>query len=300
MQISTKLYNERALGQFNQITSDIQNTQARIATGKQLLRASDDPSAAVNIAFAKEQKEILARFDSNIDRAQSRLALTESTLGDAINLLTRVQELAIQARNDTYSVDDRKAIGAEVSQLKETLMGFANTRDTQGKFLFSGYRVHTQPFVANDEGGVDYHGDRGLHAVQISETMKMKMGIDGAEAFLRVRDGDKAVSVFSILTTIEDELNAGFINAPALDKIDNAISHLSIQRTGLGAQMNKGEVQKSAIAKRMVLMDEDISRMEDADLAKLVTELQSKIVNRDAAQQAFVKIGQQSLFDFIR
>jgi len=40
--------------------------------------------------------------------------------------------------------------------------------------------------------------------------------------------------------------------------------------------------------------------MEDADLAKLVTELQSKIVNRDAAQQAFVKIGQQSLFDFIR
>ena len=59
-------------------------------------------------------------------------------------------------------------------------------------------------------------------------------------------------------------------------------------------------MQKSAIAKRMVLMDEDISKMEDADLAKLVTELQSKIVNRDAAQQAFVKIGQQSLFDFIR
>jgi len=59
-------------------------------------------------------------------------------------------------------------------------------------------------------------------------------------------------------------------------------------------------VQKSAIAKRMMLMDEDISKMEDADLAKLVTELQSKIVNRDAAQQAFVKIGQQSLFDFIR
>jgi hypothetical protein len=28
--------------------------------------------------------------------------------------------------------------------------------------------------------------------------------------------------------------------------------------------------------------------------------LQSQIVNRDAAQQAFVKIGQQSLFDYIR
>ena len=39
--------------------------------------------------------------------------------------------------------------------------------------------------------------------------------------------------------------------------------------------------------------------MGDADLYKLVTELQS-LTNRDAAQQAFAKIGQQSLFDYIR
>ena len=49
----------------------------------------------------------------------------------------------------------------------------------------------------------------------------------------------------------------------------------------------------------MMLMDENILRMEDADLARLVTELQAKIVNRDAAQRAFIKIGQQSLFDYI-
>ena len=47
-------------------------------------------------------------------------------------------------------------------------------------------------------------------------------------------------------------------------------------------------------------MDENLSNLEDADLAALVTELQSQIVSRDAAQQAFVKIGQQSLFDYIR
>ena len=301
MQISTKLYNEMAVNQFNTITGEIQDTQARIATGKNLLRASDDPTAAANIAFAKDQKVMLERFDVNIDHAQSRLTLTESTLGEAINLLTRIYELSIQARNDTYNALDRKAIGAEVGQLKETLLGFANTRDERGDFLFSGYRVRTMPFALNDEGGVAYQGDRGVHAVQVSESMKMNTGIDGAEAFMRVRDdGGQAVSVFDILTSVEAELNAGVINDSAIDRVNAALSHMSVQRTALGAQINKGDVQKTAIAQRMMLMDENISRMEDADLARLVTELQAKIVNRDAAQQAFIKIGQQSLFDYIR
>ena len=67
----------------------------------------------------------------------------------------------------------------------------------------------------------------------------------------------------------------------------------------VGGQSNKGDVQKTAIAQRMMLMDENILRMEDEDLARLVTELQAKIVNHDAAQQDFIKFGQQSLFDYI-
>ena len=47
-------------------------------------------------------------------------------------------------------------------------------------------------------------------------------------------------------------------------------------------------------------MEEDISNLEDADIAKLVTDLQSKIVSRNAAQQAFVKISQDSLFNYLR
>ena len=46
-------------------------------------------------------------------------------------------------------------------------------------------------------------------------------------------------------------------------------------------------------------MSENLTKLEDADITKLVTELQTMLVNRDAAQ-AFAKIGQQSLFDFLR
>ena len=47
-------------------------------------------------------------------------------------------------------------------------------------------------------------------------------------------------------------------------------------------------------------MSENLSQLEDADITKLVIELQTMLVNRDAATQAFAKIGQQNLFDFLR
>ena len=50
----------------------IQQNQARIATGKNILKASDDPIAAVNISAAKEQKTENARYIENIGRALFR------------------------------------------------------------------------------------------------------------------------------------------------------------------------------------------------------------------------------------
>jgi flagellar hook-associated protein 3 FlgL len=78
------------------------------------------------------------------------------------------------------------------------------------------------------------------------------------------------------------------------------ISHLANQRTRVGAAMNVAEVQSDVVAKRELLIRKALSELQDADLAEVVAELQSLLVNREATQQVFARIGQQSLFDFIR
>ena len=85
-----------------------------------------------------------------------------------------------------------------------------------------------------------------------------------------------------------------------LDRMNIAVEHFSLQQTKLGSEMNRAEMQRGVNDKRLLLMNEDISNLEDADLAKLVTDLQAKLVSRNAAQQAFVKIAQDSLFNYIR
>lgn len=300
MPISTKLFNDQAVTRFNRLTSEIQNTQSKIATGKNVLRASDDPVTAANISFTRDQKVMLDRFNTNIDRARTRLTVTENVLADSANVLTRAYELALQGRNDALSPADRVAIAQEVEQLKETMVGLANSRDSYGNFLFSGFKVNQVPFRYDEAGKVQYHGDSGAHTVQISEDLRIRTGIEGADLFLRVDTKTGGQDVFAILERLESDLRAGYANAGSIDDLDSSIQHFSIQQTRVGAELNKADLQQSALEKRILLMDENLSSMEDADLAALVTELQSQIVSRDAAQQAFVKVGQQTLFDYIR
>ena len=243
---------------------------------------------------------MLDRFNTNIDRARTRLTVTENVLADAANVLTRAYELALPGRNDALSPADRVAIAQEVEQLKETMVGLANSRDSYGNFLFSGFKVNQVPFRYDEAGKVQYHGDSGAHTVQISEDLRIRTGIEGADLFLRVDTKTGGQDVFAILETLESDLRAGYANAGSIDDLDSSIQHFSIQQTRVGAELNKADLQQSALDKRILLMDENLSSMEDADLAALVTELQSQIVSRDAAQQAFVKVGQQTLFDYIR
>ena len=46
MEVSTKLFNAQATKNFGKINEQIQDTQAKIASGKSFLKASDDPVTA--------------------------------------------------------------------------------------------------------------------------------------------------------------------------------------------------------------------------------------------------------------
>jgi flagellar hook-associated protein 3 FlgL len=113
-------------------------------------------------------------------------------------------------------------------------------------------------------------------------------------SFGAVDENEQPIGTPRILTDVDQLLGRGIGN------LKSAMDHLSIQQAVLGAQMSKAEVQRGALASRKLAVSQDISKLGDADLARLVTDLQSQLTNRDAAQQAFAKIGQQSLFDYLR
>ena len=300
MPISTRVYNDIAMSTLNRITGDIQGIQQRIATGRNILKTSDNPAVGAKISFTKDQKILLDRFNSNIDRAQLRLSQAESAVETGVNILQRVYELGVQARNDTYNAGDRKVIAMEVRNLKDQIQHLANSRDTNGQYIFAGYKVNTKPFVVDENGVVVHAGDRGVHNLQISDNQKIATSLDGADVFMRVPHSEGVGNIFSSLDEMIASLEDGKMEDVNLEKINKALDHFTLQQTKLGSQMNRAELQREVNEKRLLLINEDISNLEDADIAKLVTELQAKLVSRNAAQQSFIKIAQDNLFNYIR
>ena len=300
MPISTRVYNDLAMSTLNRITGDIQGIQQRIATGRNILKTSDNPAVGAKVSFTKDQKILLERYNSNIDRAQNRLSQAESAVGIGVNVLQRVYELGIQARNDTNNGGDRKVIAMEVRNLRDQMLSLANSRDTNGQYIFSGYKVDSKPFVNDENGDIVHMGDRGVHELQISDNQRISTSLDGADVFIRV-PGDEAIeSVFSTLDSMISSLENGEMEDEDIDRVNRALDHFSLQQTKLGSQMNRADLQREVNDKRLLLMNENISNLEDADIAKLVTELQAKLVSRNAAQQTFIKIAQDNLFNYIR
>ena len=175
-----------------------------------------------------------------------------------------------------------------------------NTEDASGQALFAGYKVNKNAFAKDLDGNIQYMGDRGQNYLKIAENMTIITGIDGATAFLRVPSENDHKSVFRVIEAIEDAFDDGDFPDVAITDLQRGIEHFSLQQTYIGAQLNKANIQEEALQRRQIVMSENLTKLEDADITKLVTELQTMLVNRDAATQAFAKIGQQSLSDFLR
>ena len=300
MQVSTKVFNDQALARFGEATKEIQNVQAKIATGKNLLRASEDPVAAVEISFAKDKQKTLLRFQDNIARVKDRLELTEISMTEMQNILTRIYELTIQAKNDTNSTADREAIRQEIINLKDMMVTLVNTQDSNGDAIFAGYKSDVIPFKENDQGVVQFFGDQGVARLQISETLMAATSINGVDAFMRVNTETGYKDVFSIVDGIIDNMEDISTNTTVIGEIKSSLSHFSNKLTEVGSLINLADLQNDTIEKRLMLVTEDLSELAHADLSQLVTTLQSLLLNRDASQQSFALIGQQSLFDYLR
>ena len=426
MQISSKLFNQQQLKQFSSTTEELQDLQNKIATGENILRASDDPVGSVELSGLNVVKKQIEQYERNVNSANDRLSLLDKNLENLSNVFIRVQELIIQASSDVLGASDREAIAIEVDQMKEEILSLANAQDSNGSFLFSGYKTNTIPFEKDLTGKINYKGDRGIASLSISESRVMETTLDGGTLFQAVKGpSGENVSIFQMLEdisysirtasggvdsvkstgvaelTFENEnpgtwtfdltgnlgtatitaeitgedpaefvrqINLGntgvvatimddgktikltdsvngpmeiknlsvygidtaqkdpssFFNVQPTDGIGNNIGgvqklydndqlpskqldnvastqvHIANNRGEIGARTNSLDRQAELLANRRLGVEKDVSDLKDADLASLVTNLQSMLTSMQASQQSFVKISQLNLFDYLR
>ena len=106
----------------------------------------------------------------------------------------------------------------------------------------------------------------------------------------------KDISSSDVVERINDNrLQIASIN----DKIKDAFEQFSTARAQVGASSRIAQDNEAAAQDVLVTLEEDMSKIRDADLASLLTQLEFLMTNKEAAQATFTRITSKSLFDFL-
>ncbi len=307
MKISTHLLFDRASTQMSNVQSNLTQTQTQLAQGKQIINASDSPNQAANI---QRLKSILSRqesYQNSLNTIKARLESEDTTLNSAGNLLVRAKEVAVQGANDTLSSSDRKALGTELQALRDQLLSLANTRDSNGNYLFSGSRVKQAAFVETANGSPVYMGDQTRMNVRVGEQRSIPVNRTGTDAFVPVPRADTnnnstGVGFFQVLDDLISGLNSskGTDIRRGLGEIDTLTQGVSLARAQIGTNLNVVDQQSSVVEDTTLNLKTTLSSIEDLDYASAITKMNQQMMSLEAAQSSFAKISQLNLFNFIK
>ncbi len=186
MKVSTSYLFDRATDRMSVIQNRLAKTQAQMAETKQILNPSDAPDQAAAIQRLKGEVDRQEKNSGMLKIAQSRYKAEEAALNSANDVLIRLKELTIQAANGTVASNDRQAIAAEMSTLKDQLLSLGNSRDDNGNYLFSGTRVRTPAFQADSNGTVQYMGDQTQTRIPAGVDRTVLYTRSGTDVFSRV------------------------------------------------------------------------------------------------------------------
>ena len=258
----------------------------RIAqTGVRVNKPSDDPVAASRANVIKSGISRLDSMENVSKRALQELTAAESGMGHSLDILSRVQELALSASNGTLSDANRQEIGKEVSYLKDELMSVANTR-VLGEYIFSGLKTDTITFQSDGT----YNGANGRREVEVAPGIKVFTNYPGDQAF-----GDSNIigtSSFDVLQNLFDAIATNDTTAISaeLDNLEAIEDQFITARGFLGSQMeaiNSADTLRTEIAHSM-----EIRRVEtvDADIVEAYSDLARTQNALQAAVQQATKV----------
>ena len=299
MQVSSKQFYDTQLKSMQDLQSDVSKLQQQISSGKQLTKPSDDP-----IVFSRLQLQIdnIDQYARNITLASARVNQQSSTVGQAANIATRLQELVLQGANDTLSKTDRQSIAIEMQNLSSQLVDLGNTTDQNGEAIFGGFRAKAPVFTPDANGRVHYSGDNGVHELQVGDGVTVQAGVDGTNTFMAVRTPGESNprSAFDIVQDAIALLNAGKSTSGSVNEMQAMVDHFSNVQTLAGSQLARLDAQKGVNDNSSLTLKATLSSLQDTNMEVAATKFSQMSLSLNASQQTFAKIANTSLFNYLK
>src|SRR5277367_6191570 len=194
MRVTQSLNQTQFVAALDALESNISQTQNQVSSGLAYTLPSQNPIAAGTVDNYSQVLAQSKQYTDNGNSAQTSLETENSALSQLQNQLQSLRSLALEANSGTQTGEDLTAIGAQATQIQNSLLALANTQDGNGQFIFSGFATQTQPFSLTATGA-SYAGDQGQNQIQVAAGQTLPSGDNGDVVFNQIKTGNGVFTV---------------------------------------------------------------------------------------------------------
>jgi flagellar hook-associated protein 3 FlgL len=308
MKISTSQYFTTMNNLMTEQHSKIAKLQSQLSVGKKNVTPSTDVKATT--ASLKLSEVISKQKDdiANLKNVNAGYKQEESIMMSMSDMMIRMEDISVAARSDTYASSDLDIFAIEVEGYMDDIRGLANSRDSNGHFMFAGTKVTTLPFTKNAAGAVLYNGNQTEPKLELDAGYKLPLSISGhklAGVIERKNSLGVVTSRVDMFTVMQDFVTALKADNKVgvgldLDELQVVSSNLNKNLVDNGLRQNLVDQRRDIGEGKILIYKGLLSDAQDVDYASAITQLSSDMLALEAAQSTFAKISQLSLFSFLR
>ena len=257
--------------------SALSKSLERLSSGYKINHAKDNPAG---LAMSKRMNAQIRGLDVANQNAADGVSVIETADGaltEVASMLQRMNELSVQAANDTLTDQDKATIQAEVAQLKKEITRISNDTEFNGQKLLNG-EFSSKGFTNNNDVKVNsYSTDTAAKIYKIS-SLNVTENADGEQEVAVSFPAESGfpeeckAEVRDNLVTIRD--NSGFELTLEVPEGGGSFSDLQVDVTGIGSMRlqigsNEGQILEVEIPavtlQNMGIEDIDVSVPGGAD-----------------------------------
>jgi flagellin len=263
-------HNIAALNTYRQLSANTTSTSKsleKLSSGLRINRAGDDAAGLAISEKMRGQIRGLEQASRNASDGISLIQTAEGALNETHSILQRMRELAVQAANDTNTLQDRQEIQKEINQLSQEITRISTDTEFNKKTLLNGsFGIQLDATASanflNEVGeagdpieSYDISGAKASTTYTISETASSISIQDGTNTWTLDKTGFSAGGTFNfealgISIKTSADYNAGGTALNGLEIVTDATLGAKFQigaNAGQTASLTIGDMSAAAL-----------------------------------------------------
>lgn len=277
MRISSQQIFDAGIQSLQKHSSEVVDYQRQISSGQRYAKASENPLAAGLGVQVSLKRAVFTMYKVNQDYVNASLTSTDTQLASLNNMMSRFQQMTVQASNDALGPDVRKQLAFQADVLINSIDKFSKAKDANGEQILRPLEPADAP------------------SVLVAPTINLQSAL----TYKEVMGGgvNDPANLLTALRNIQASLVIG--NAPSASDVTAmqvGISHISKAQAKVGVLQNELDAAVQSAETQELNSETNRGTLLDTDLAQATAGLARSNALLQAVQSIISGMDTNSLF----